>query len=181
MSATRLLILGVLRLRQPAHGYEVRQELESWGAEKWANIAYGSIYHALKKMSNEGLIKPVEIDRVNGRPARTTYAVTESGEREFQRLLREYWWENKPFIDPFQVALTFMNEMPRDELLSALRFRANLCRSAVDGFEYGIRSKAMAGAPRHIAENLRLAAAYCEAIAEWAEEAIGKVERGELP
>ena len=181
MSASRLLILGVLRFKQPAHGYEIRRELESWGADRWANIAYGSIYHALSKMSQEGLLEPIDTERVNNRPARTSYAVTESGEAEFQRLLREFWWEYKPVIDPLQVALTFMNALPRDELLSALRYRANLYRSAVEGFEYGIRSKAMAGAPRHIAENLRLVAVQCEAAADWAEEAIEKVECGELP
>lgn len=132
---TRLLILGVLRFKQPAHGYEVRRELESWGAEGWANIAYGSIYHALGKMSEEGLIKPVKTDQIGNRPARTTYTVTESGEAEFQRLLREYWWLPKPVVDPFQVALAFMNELPRDELLAALRSRASLYRSAVEGFQ----------------------------------------------
>ena len=34
MSATRLLILGVLRFKQPTHGYDVRRELESWQAER---------------------------------------------------------------------------------------------------------------------------------------------------
>jgi hypothetical protein len=51
MSATRLLILGVLRSKQPIHGYNVRRELESWQAERWAHIAYGSIYFALNKMT----------------------------------------------------------------------------------------------------------------------------------
>lgn len=181
MSSTRLLILGSLRFLQPAHGYEIRRELESWSAENWANIAYGSIYHALKKMAEEGLIEPTGTDRVNNRPARTTYAVTEFGESEFHRLLREYWWEMKPVVDPFQVALSFMSDMPRDELIAALRRRAAAYRSAVEQFEYGKRSKAMHEAPRHVAEIFNLAAAQCEASARWAEETIEKVERGELP
>ena len=182
MSATRLLILGALRARQPAHGYEVRRELETWGAENWANVAYGSIYHALKKMSEEGLVEPVDTEQQAGnRPAKTTYAVTERGEDEFQRLLREYWWEYKPAIDPFQAALAFMDDLPHEELLAALRYRASLYRSTVEGSKYGTVAKEMAGAPRHVAENLRLAAAQSEAAARWAEEAIAKVERGELP
>ena len=56
MSATRLLILGALRFMQPAHGYSIRRELESWHAEDWANIAYGSIYFALNKMADEELL-----------------------------------------------------------------------------------------------------------------------------
>ncbi len=33
MSATRLLILGALRFMQPAYGYSIHRELESWHAE----------------------------------------------------------------------------------------------------------------------------------------------------
>ena len=91
MSATRLLILGVLRHKQPTHGYDVRRELEAWQAERWANIAYGSIYFALNKMAEEGLVEVVDTDQVGKRPARTTYTITAAGEAEFQRLLREYW------------------------------------------------------------------------------------------
>ncbi|MGH3145255.1 MAG: PadR family transcriptional regulator [Rubrobacter sp.] len=182
MTATRLLILGVLRARQPAHGYEVRRELETWGAGEWANIAYGSIYHALKKMAEEGLLEPVDTDGAEGRPARISYGVTGRGEEEFQSLLREYWWKQKPIVDPFQVALAFMQQMPREELLAALRHRADSYRSAAREYtEYGVREKTRAGAPRHVVENLRLAAAQSEAAATWAEEAIARVERGDLP
>ena len=33
MSATRLLVLGAIRIMQPVHGYEVRRELVSWRVE----------------------------------------------------------------------------------------------------------------------------------------------------
>src|SRR5215210_895261 len=128
MSATRLLILGVVRSRQPIHGYDVRRELESWQAERWANIAYGSIYFALNKMAEEGLVEVVGTGQGGKGPARTTYAITAQGEAEFQQLLREYWWEAKTVIDPFQVALAFIHELPRDEVLAALRHRADEAR-----------------------------------------------------
>jgi len=35
MSAARLLILGVLQFESPAHGYEIRRELETWHTEQW--------------------------------------------------------------------------------------------------------------------------------------------------
>lgn len=182
MSATRLLILGVLKKRQPLHGYDIRQELELWGAEEWANIAYGSIYFALGKMAEEGLIEAVGTEQVGKRPARTAYALAERGEREFGRLLRAYWWERKRVVDPFQVALTFVDELPRDELLAALRARVNGLRAALEAFAHaGDLKLGTPGTPRHIAENLRLAAAHTETELRWAEEAIGKVERGELP
>ena len=183
MSAARLMILGVLQFKSPAHGYDIRRELESWRAEHWAHVAYGSIYFALNKMADEGLVEVVGVDQVGKRPARTLYAITEAGEAEFQRLVREYWWEQKPTIDPFQVAVAFMHKMPRDELLAVLRMRAGMLRAMLIGFEHVDKMKAIHApdAPRHIAENFRLAALHMQADLTWIEEAIGKVERGELP
>ncbi len=182
MSAARLLILGVLQYKSPAHGYDIRRELESWRAEAWAQIAYGSIYFALNKMAEEGLVEAVSTDQVGKRPARTLYAITEEGAREFQRLLREYWWERKPVIDPFQVAITFMNKLPHDELLAALRTRADILRATLNGFrQANWPDVERMGAPRHIAENFHLSIAHMEAELHWIEGAIGKVERGELP
>ena len=48
MSATRLLVLGAVRIFQPAHGYLVRRELLSWDVENWAAINPGSIYNMLR-------------------------------------------------------------------------------------------------------------------------------------
>jgi DNA-binding PadR family transcriptional regulator len=181
MSSTRLLILGVLKKRA-LHGYEVRHQLELWNAEQWANVAYGSIYFALKKMAEEGLVEEVGTDQVGNRPARTVYAITEDGRLEFERLLRDYWWEYKPAIDPFQVALTFMNQLPREEVLAALRQRADGLRAFLATFEQAVAAKMSHDAtPRHIAHNLRLAAMHAETELRWIEETIGMVERGELP
>lgn len=181
MSATRLLILGLVRSKQPIHGYDVRRELESWQAERWANIAYGSIYFALNKMAEERLLEVVDAGQAARGPARTTYAVTATGEAEFQRLLRDFWWEERTVIDPFQVALAFIHELPADEILAALRHRLDAASSKIDELRRAIRAEAEAGKPRHVAENLRLATCHVETFARWAEEAITKVERGDLP
>lgn len=182
MSSIRLLILGVLQIRQPIHGYEVRRELERWRAEEWAHVAYGSIYSALKTMAEEGLVAATGTEQVGNRPARTAYAITARGRDEFARLLRQAWWEPQPLIDPFQVALTFMHRLPRDELLDALRYRAERLRVGLAGFTAALRHAPWpAETPRHIAENFRLATAHMETELRWIEEAIGKVERGELP
>src|SRR5262249_53456335 len=115
MSSTRLLILGVVRALQPVHGYDVRRELVSWHAERWANVAYGSIYHALTKMTAEGLLEEVATEQRGNRPARTSYRITAPGETEFHRLLHEAWWTFQPSIDPFFAAISFMPCLNRAE------------------------------------------------------------------
>ncbi len=70
-STTRMLVLGVVRIFQPVHGYDVRRELVSWHAEEWGNVAPGSIYNALKTLVKEEMIEVASTEHVGGRPERT--------------------------------------------------------------------------------------------------------------
>ncbi|MFC4057522.1 PadR family transcriptional regulator [Planomonospora corallina] len=176
MSSTRTLILGVL-LDGPLHGYEVRRRLESWGTDQWASVAYGSIYHGLGKMADEGLLRRVE----EGRGGRTVYEITEAGRAEFMRLLMDHWWELKPIVDPFQVALTFMDRLSPADLAATMRGRAAQLRAAVGMLDRAIAAKRAHGAPRHVDETLKLNAAQFEAQLTWIEDALTRVEKGELP
>ena len=99
-STTRLLVLGVVQIFQPVHGYDVRRELVSWQAQEWASIKPGSIYNALKSLTREGLLEVVGTDQVGGRPERTTYQLTAEGTKEFRKLLRHEWWTVRWPIDP---------------------------------------------------------------------------------
>jgi hypothetical protein len=75
-----------------------------------------------------------------------------------------------------------MNFLPRDELVAALRHRASGLHSALDAFPYAIEGRLRdQSAPRHLAEVLRLAAAHIQTQLHWVEDAIGKVERAEMP
>ena len=56
MSATRLLLLGTVRIFQPVHGYFVRRELMSWHADSWANLNPGSVYNGLRSLARDGIL-----------------------------------------------------------------------------------------------------------------------------
>lgn len=62
VSATRLLVLGVV------HGYRVGADLLSWGAGQWANVKWGSIYHALRQATRAGFLRDHELTE-RGRPS----------------------------------------------------------------------------------------------------------------
>lgn len=123
MSSIRLLVLGVVRIFQPIHGYDVRRELISWRAEEWGNIAPGSIYNAVKTLTREGFLTVSGTAQVGARPERTSYLLTPAGEEEHMRLLREAWSEVRMPIDPLMPALAFMTMLPRAELIGYLRLR----------------------------------------------------------
>lgn len=176
MSSTRVLLLGVL-LDGPLHGYEVRRRLELMGIHHWANVAYGSIYHGLGKMADEGLLERIE----EGKGGKTVYAITEVGRADFRRHLLSHWWEIKPVVDPFQVALTFMDRLSPGELAPAMEARAAQLRFAISMNERATGHERAPGTARHIDECLRLNILHLRAQLTWLEEAAEKVENGELP
>lgn len=175
-STTRVLILGTL-LDEPLNGYQVRRRLEVMGADSWANVAFGSIYHGLSKMADEGLLRVVE----SGKGGKTVYELTDAGREEFHRRLLLSWHEVSVVVDPFQVALTYMNRLNKDELLPALHHRIQELRRQIDLIGHAYGAKQRYGAPPHIDENLRLMAAMYAAQLAWAEEAVKRVEKDELP
>jgi DNA-binding PadR family transcriptional regulator len=175
-----MLILGIVRLFQPVHGYDVRRELLSWHADEWASIAPGSVYHALKKLADEGLLREVATEQVGARPARTSYEITPLGEEEFQDLLRRGWWDMKPMVNPFWAAYSFMGMMPREQSIGALRHRAQRLRLIASGME--VRKVAEMTEPyvTHIVELIELEIEKSRLEADWCDRVADKLEKGEF-
>jgi len=118
MSATRLLVLGIVRGYGRAHGYRIGTDLLSWGADEWANVKWGSIYHALRTLTEGGLL----LDH-NDIPGRTEYELTERGEAEYLRLLRDAVCRPQTRPDHLGGALAMLPSLPRAEAVRLLRER----------------------------------------------------------
>ncbi|WP_306318580.1 MULTISPECIES: PadR family transcriptional regulator [unclassified Streptomyces] len=124
MSAIRLLVLGAVRQHGRAHGYMVRNDLEYWGAHEWSNAKPGSIYHALKQMAKQGLLRAHEIaPSTAGGPPRTEYELTERGQEEYLALVRSSLTSYDQRPDILTAALGCMVDLPRDEVVALLKER----------------------------------------------------------
>ncbi|MFE5029351.1 PadR family transcriptional regulator [Streptomyces sp. NPDC056656] len=179
MSAIRLLVLGAVRQHGRAHGYQVRNDLEYWGAHEWSNAKPGSIYHALKQMAKQGFLVAHEIaPSTAGGPPRTEYEITDKGTEEFRTLLREalVTYDQKP--DILSAALGFIVDLPRQEAVELLRRR-------VDGIEEWRRAVTEYYTPEdgperlgHIGEIMNFWVHSADAGAEWTRGLIGRIEGG---
>ena len=179
-----MMILGLVRWLQPVHGYDVRRELLSWNVEAWAHIAPGSIYHALRKMTDEGLLEEVATERVGSRPERTTYRTTPAGDGEFGDLLRKYWWDYQIPLDPFSAAFAFVVALPRQEAASALRNRAGLVRARVIDLKEMLESRESCEEsdrekPVHVRWVFERSVAKGEAEIAWCLRVAERIEAGE--
>ncbi len=173
MSATRLLVLGVIRIMQPVHGYDVRRELLTWRIEATTNVKPGSIYSAIRTLERDGCIAVHSRESEDSRPERTSYVLTSAGETEFQLLLRQSWWQVDQPAEPLIPALSMMLFMPREELLGALQSRAGQISGQLRGVAFvreTIRdgdTGADGGIPEHVREILDFMTARGRAELEW--------------
>jgi DNA-binding PadR family transcriptional regulator len=173
-----MMILGLVKWMQPVHGYDVRRELLSWHADKWANVAPGSIYHALRKLTDEGLLRAVATEQVGARPARTTYEITEKGDREFETLLRGHWWGMEERSDPFLAAFSLLPAMPREEATAALRNRAQILVAIGDKLRAAMGSGWIRDKPVYVTWMWELGLARMEVEVAWCERVAGLIASG---
>jgi DNA-binding PadR family transcriptional regulator len=142
MSA-RLVVLGMLS-KKPLHGYEMQRFLEQSQTAQWARVLPGSIYHALKAMTGEGLVEVLATES-SGHRQRAIYAITDAGREAYRGLLREAW-KRLPDSLPSDlfVTLTFWEDLPRAEILEALDAMLEKLRAQREGWDRGELAKAQA-------------------------------------
>ncbi|WP_329038569.1 PadR family transcriptional regulator [Streptomyces sp. NBC_00178] len=179
MSAIRLLVLGAVRQHGRAHGYQVRNDLEYWGAHEWSNAKPGSIYHALKQMAKQGLLLAHETaPSTAGGPPRTEYEVTERGTEEFFALLRSALTSYDPGVDVLSAGIGFIVELERQEAVALLRRRI----TAIEGWRASVTEHyTPSEGPEplgHIGEIMNLWVHSADAGAAWTRGLIARVEAG---
>lgn len=135
----RLLLLGILSTHS-LHGYELNELLKS--ESNAIRIGKANAYQILGKLENDGLIAGQE-ERIDNRPPRTVYTITEAGQAEFARLLQERLAEYKPLEYPDGISLNFLDVLSPDVTVPLLEQRAQrlAARCATfDGFSDDIRA-----------------------------------------
>ncbi|MCW7991734.1 transcriptional regulator [Streptomyces platensis subsp. clarensis] len=179
MSAIRLLVLGAVKQHGRAHGYQVRNDLEYWGAHEWSHAKPGSIYHALKQMAKQGLLRADEIaPSTAGGPPRVEYEITEAGREEYLRLLRAAVSTYDQDMDVLSAGIGFIVDLPRAEALELLRERLR----ALDAWRTAVTEYyTPEGGPEqrgHIGEIMHLWVHSADAGRVWTLGLIDRIEGG---
>jgi DNA-binding PadR family transcriptional regulator len=106
----RTICLGLLSMGE-ATGYDIKKMFEDGSLGSIVEVSFGSIYPALTRLSEEGLISCRE-ESQDRRPDRKIYSITEKGQRVFATALLEPVGEDR-FRSPFLFAMVFAHLMPR--------------------------------------------------------------------
>ena len=87
MATIDLIVLGMLK-KQPLSAYDIQKLVEYRNISKWVKISTPSIYKKVIQLEEKGLLQSVPV-RENNMPEKAVYSLTDSGEQEFERLMRE--------------------------------------------------------------------------------------------
>jgi len=132
MSSVRLYILGALAEHGPMHGHQIRREAQTNRTELWTDIKVGSLYAALGRMADEGIIEAVRTERAGNMPARTVYAITDTGRQELAVLRGDVLREVHLRPDPVDLALQYSAALGADALITAFTNRRAALRAELD-------------------------------------------------
>lgn len=105
------------------HGYELRRQIELRTMDQWADVTYGSIYPALRRLEKEGMVEEVGRDRAGNLPTRTTYQINDAGREELKQLLRIAWTIPQLTAQAVDVALSFSGLLKPEEITELLELR----------------------------------------------------------
>ena len=105
----RTICLGILT-RGPATGYEIKKLFDDDGYQHFVEASFGSIYPALNRMTEDGLVS-VREEAQEKRPDRKVYSITPAGRRAFVASLLKPLPEDK-HRSPFVFAMLFADLLP---------------------------------------------------------------------
>ncbi len=178
MSATKLLVLGCLADWGEAHGYLIIKELTSWGAQEWANVNPGSIYHALKQATQEGLL---EDHYASGKRGRVDYRITDAGREEFLRLLRDAIRQPEHRPDMIASGLAMLPALGRAEAIALLEERIRLLQKECDEVTPHLdhREDLVEHGIEHVMELILFWVSSTQAAVAWTEGVIARLKAGD--
>jgi DNA-binding PadR family transcriptional regulator len=111
------MLLGFL-MRGPMTGYELKKTF-SLSFSFFSGLSFGSIYPALKKMEQEGLIT-MRLEVQEGSPNRKVYTITEEGKKAFLGALKAPFTHERG-KHPFLTRLFFFAHLTPEERIATAR------------------------------------------------------------
>lgn len=87
MATIDLIVLGMLK-KESLSAYDIQKLVEYRNISKWVKISTPSIYKKVIQLEDKGFLQSVTV-RENNMPEKAVYSLTESGKREFERLMQE--------------------------------------------------------------------------------------------
>jgi len=133
----KTLCLAVLS-RGEASGYEIRKEVAEGIFNVFSDAGYGSIYPALSKLTEEGLVTLRELEQEK-RPDKKIYRITPSGRLALLEALRQKPATDK-FRSDFMLIMLFAHLLPARDVDQMVTDRISQLRRELEDCERSLKT-----------------------------------------
>lgn len=116
----KLFLLGLLRQHE-MYGYQINELIDAHLGTSM-DLTKPTAYRLLHEMAEEGWITYRE-EKVGKRPTRRIYSLNETGQVEFQEMLRQCLGQYDPVKHTGTLCLAFISTLPSEEVLPFLNKR----------------------------------------------------------
>lgn len=124
------------------HGYAIRQAAQLDRTELWTDVKPGSLYNALKRMTDEGLVRVARTERDGNPPERTVFEITDAGRAELTKQRDAALAEVRLLADPVDLALQFTPDLTPEQLVAVFTARRQAVADRLAQFEREQRTAA---------------------------------------
>ena len=118
---TDLLLLGLL-LDRPMHGYELYQQIQSEGIDRWFSISAAGVYYSLRKLRDQGWV--MESRPTGGGSSRkATYHLTDEGRGAFFTAMEAELASHEESCLEYDLVIYLLNRFPWQRAIPQLEKR----------------------------------------------------------
>jgi DNA-binding PadR family transcriptional regulator len=113
------------------HPYEMQRLLKERHKDEVLALRPGSLYHAIRRLTETGLIEATMTDREGRRPERTTYRITAAGEAALVQWLQDMVAVPRREPSELMAAMNFLVYLTPDLAARALERRAQTLENEI--------------------------------------------------
>jgi DNA-binding PadR family transcriptional regulator len=174
-----LAVLSLLRER-PRYPYEIQALVRERHVDEVVKVRGGSLYDAIGRLADAGLITTVNSERPGARPERTVYAITAEGVAVADSLVRDYLSTPAKDYPVFVTGLAHILNLDAATAADLLRERRDTIQAAHDRIAQQLAADT-AGLPRVVTLEAEYAQALRVAELAWLDRVVRDIDAGALP
>lgn len=171
--------LGLLAER-PMHPYEMYQLLVDREEDRLIKVRPGSLYHAVDRLAETGLVEPMATERAGNRPERTRFRITDQGRLALTERITEMLASPAAEYPEFPLAIAQAHNLPLDEVRACIRTRIKRLTVERHQYEDGAATVRGRGVPRRFWIDVEYQQAMCDAAISWLEHLLDDLGSGGL-
>ena len=170
-------ILGLV-YENPQYGYQLEKIIEGWGMRNWTQIGFSSIYYVLKKLEKKDLVT-AELKKVEGKPSRKVFTITELGKEIMKEKLNDLLSWNKKLISPFDLGIAYLNYLEPEEVIECLENYIKSAEGRIKFLESSVKIQKELNAPYYVVALFSRPLLNLKNELEWVEEFIEEIKSNE--